>query len=206
MYLSFVRSFLPERSGLRLEVQGSYMRILLRLKHWQLFLITWGIPIVINILSTSRPVLMVKLFPLMMIVFIIGIFGWIWAISTQLHKQLPTDARLNIKGFKIIFSVPILYTLAITLWMIYQFYFRFPHGSSSIGSVIGIIAVVHFVSMICTLLGLRFAAQTLRSVELGRPARFSEYATEFLLIWFSPVGYWILQPRLNRLTDKTNAY
>jgi hypothetical protein len=145
---------------------------------------------------------MVKLFPLMMVVFIIGIFGWIWAISTQLHKKLPMEANLNIKGFKIVFSVPIFYTLALTFWMIYQFYFRFPEGSSNIGSVIIIVAFFHFVSMVCILVGLRFAAQTLRSVELGRLAKFSDYAIEFILIWFSPIGFWILQPRLNKLTEK----
>ena len=178
------------------------MRFLLRLKHWQLFLITWGIPIAINIYTFSKPELMVKLFPVMMIVFIIGILGWIWAISTQLHKKLPMEVNLNIKGFKIIFSVPIFYMLALTLWLGYQFYFRFPEGSSNVGSIIGIIAFFHFVSMICILLGLRFAAQTMRSVELGRLAKFSDYAIEFFLIWFSPIGFWILQPRLNKLTEK----
>ena len=145
---------------------------------------------------------MVKLFPVMMIVFIIGIFGWIWAISTQLHKKLPMEVNLNIKGFKLIFSVPIFYMLALTLWMGYQFYFRFPEGSSNIGSVIVIVAFLHFTSMICILLGLRFAAQTLRSVELGRLAKFSDYAVEFFLIWFSPIGFWILQPRLNKLIER----
>lgn len=178
------------------------MRFLLRLKHWQLFLITWGIPILINIYSFSRPALMVKLFPVMMVVFIIGIFGWIWAISTQLHKKLPVEANLNIRGFKMIFSVPIFYTIALTLWMSYQFYFRFPEGSANIAPLIGIIAFFHFLSMICILLGLRFAAQTLRSVELGRVAKFSEYAVEFFLIWFSPVGFWVLQPRLNKLAEE----
>lgn len=175
------------------------MRFLLRLKHWQLFLITWGVPIGINVVTLSNPVLMVKLFPVMMIVFIIGIFGWIWAISTQLHKKLPMEVNLNIKGFKVIFSVPILYTLALTLWMVYQFYFRFPEGSPNVGSIIVFVALLHFASMICILVGLRFAAQTLRSVELGRLAKFSDYATEFFLLWFSPIGFWILQPRLNKL-------
>lgn len=178
------------------------MLFLLRLKHWQLFLITWGIPILINIYTFSRPTLMVKLFPVMMIVFIIGIFGWIWAISTQLHKKLPMEVNLNIRGFKIIFSVPIFYTLALTLWMAYQFYFNFHEASPNVGPVIGIIAFFHFLSMICILLGLRFAAQTLRSVELGRLAKFSEYAVEFVLIWFSPIGFWVLQPRLNKLIDE----
>lgn len=177
------------------------MRFLLRLKHWQMFFITWGIPVAINIFTISSPELMVKLFPVMMLVFMIGIFGWIWAISTQLHKKLPMTVKLNIRGFKLIFSIPILYMFALTTWMAYQFYFRFPNGGSNIGSIIFIIGFVHFVSMVCILFGLRFAAQTLRSVELGRLARFSEYSTEFFLICFSPIGFWILQPRLNRLID-----
>ena len=178
------------------------MRLLLRLKHWQLFLITWGTPIAINVFTFSNPRLMVKLFPLMMLVFIIGIFGWIWAISTQLHKKLPLEVDLNIKEFKIIFSVPILYTVVLTVWMVYQFYFRFPDGSSNVGSIIFIVGFFHLLSMVCILLGLRFAAQTFRSVELGRLAKFSEYAIEFFLIWFSPIGFWILQPRLNKLIEE----
>jgi hypothetical protein len=163
-------------------------------------LITWGIPILINLYSVST-VLMIKLFPVMMLVFIIGIFGWIWAISTQLHKKLPMEVNMNIKIFKIIFSVPILYTAALTLWMVYKFYFRFPEGSN-IGPLIVVVVFFHIISMVCILLGLRFAAQTMRSVELGRLATFSEYAVEFFLIWFSPIGFWILQPRLNRLAEK----
>jgi hypothetical protein len=178
------------------------MRFLLKLKHWQLFLITWGIPIAINIYTFTNHALIVKLFPVMMALFVIGIFGWIWAISTQLHKKLPHEANLNIRGFKLIFSVPIFYTVALTCWMVYQFYFRFPEGSENVGSIIGIVVFVHFVSMICILLGLRFAAQTMRSVELGRLAKFSDYAIEFFLIWFSPIGFWILQPRLNRLAKE----
>lgn len=179
------------------------MRFLLKLKHWHLFIITWGIPIAINIYTTSRPTLMVKLFPVVMLLFIIGILGWIWAISTQLHKKLPDQVKLNVRTFKLFFSVPILYSISLTLWMGYRFYFRFEEGSPGLNSVIWIIIFFHLVSMICILLGLRFAAQTLRSVELGRQAKFSEYAIEFFLIWFSPLGFWILQPRLNRLMQNS---
>jgi hypothetical protein len=179
------------------------MRFLLRLKHWQLFLITWGTPIIIHVQTFSNPFLMVKLFPVMMAVFIIGILGWIWAISTQLHKKLPDEVNLDVKAFKVVFSIPIIYAVTLTLLMAYQFYFRFPEGSSELRSIIGIIAFFHLVSMVCILLGLRFAAQTMRSVELGRLAKFSEYASEFILIWFSPIGFWILQPRLNKLIEDT---
>jgi hypothetical protein len=44
-----------------------------------------------------------------------------------------------------------------------------------------------------------FAAKTLKTIELERKAKFPEYAGEFMLIWFSVIGYWILQPRINKL-------
>ncbi len=178
------------------------MRFLLRLRHWEIFLFTWGIPMAINVVSLSRPMLAVKLYPIMMMAFMVGIFGWIWAISTQLQKKLPADVHLDIRMFRFVFSIPIMYVTALTAWMSYQFYFRFYDVNANIGSVIIYVAVLHFVSMVCILVGLRFAAQTLRSVELGRLARFSEYALEFFLICFSPIGFWIIQPRLNKLVDE----
>jgi hypothetical protein len=108
-----------------------------------------------------------------------------------------------VRKFKIVFSLPVLYSLSLTLWLAYRFYFRFQEGNPALKSAIWIIAALHVASMICILVGLRFAAQTFRSVELGRLARFSEYSIEFFLIWFSPVGFWILQPRLNRIMKNT---
>ncbi len=177
------------------------MRFLLRLKHWQLFLITWGLPIGMNIFTLIDPQLMLKLFPIMMIVFSIGIFGWVWAIATVLHKKLPAGVNLNIGQFKMLFFIPIIYMLFIILWIGYQFYFRTVVKNSNMGEEIIIILFMHFLSMICIFLGLRFAAKTMRSVELGRLARFSDYVGEFFLIWFSPFGFWFLQPRLNKLAE-----
>ena len=77
------------------------MRFLLKLKHWQLFLLTWGIALAVNILTLSNPVLMLKLFPIMMLAFAFGTFGWVWAIATELHKQLPGNVELNLTSFKI---------------------------------------------------------------------------------------------------------
>jgi hypothetical protein len=176
------------------------MKFLLKLKHWQLFLITWG-PIVINIFIFSDDELMARFFPIIMFALIIGILGWIWAISTVLHKKLPAGANLNLRRFKLFFLIPIVYMLSLTAFLVYRIYFRFSHANDNLAPVIGVVVFVHFVSMVCILLGLRFAAKTMRSVELGRPVNFSDYAKEFLLICFSPIGFWVLQPRLNKLAD-----
>jgi len=182
------------------------MRILLKLKHWQLFLLTWGMPIIINIFTFSDPGLLINLFPVVMIVFTIGTFGWIWAISTELHLKRPTGVELNVRRFKILFLIPVIYILGLTFWMGYISYSGSSGQGDSMGGIIGIIIILHLFSMFCIFWGLRFAAKTMKSVELGRMAKFEDYAGEFFLIWLSPIGVWILQPRLNKLIEDKRHY
>ncbi|WP_162051329.1 hypothetical protein [Pontibacter pamirensis] len=73
-------------------------------------------------------------------------------------------------------------------------------GSGDNVAVAGIaIVVLHLLSMVFIFMGLRFAAKTMKTVELGRVAKFGDYVGELFLIWFSIIGYWVLQPRLNKL-------
>ncbi|MBI3240197.1 MAG: hypothetical protein HYZ43_15335 [Flavobacteriia bacterium] len=41
----------------------------------------------------------------------------------------------------------------------------------------------------------------LKSVELQREAVYTEYSSDFFLIWFFPVGVWSIQPRINRIVQ-----
>jgi len=154
-----------------------------------------------NFFTFTNPGLILKLFPVTMIVFAIGIFGWIWAISTELQAKLPTDVKLNVRRFKILFLIPTLYIFGLAVWMGYNIYGGVIEEIDNIRGVIGLIIFLHLFSMVCIFLGLQFAAKTMKSVELGRLAKFEEYAGEFFLIWLSPIGVWFLQPRLNKLTE-----
>jgi hypothetical protein len=176
------------------------MKFLLKLKHWQLFLLTWGFPMLANILTFSQPELMFLVFPIMMVFFTLGTLGWVWAIVTELNQKLPLDVRLNSGRFKIYFSIPILYILGISIYMTLL---TNGSGDSSNMVVTGIVLVVlHLLSMVFIFMGLRSAAKTMKSVELGRAAKFGDYVGEFFLIWFSIFGYWVLQPRLNKLIEE----
>jgi len=62
---------------------------------------------------------------------------------------------------------------------------------------------VHLFSMFCLFYCLYFIAKALKTVELQRPVTFSDYAGEFFLLWFYPVGVWILQPRINQIFAAT---
>lgn len=180
------------------------MSILLKLKHWQLFALTWGVPIVIQIFTFSNPALIMKLFPVLMIFFLLGTYGWVWAISTGLNNRLPEGIKINSKKFKILFSIPVIYILAIILVMGIAM-----NGGSSLFSsfnpgLIAIVIPIHIGSIVIAIWGMTFAAKTLKSIEIGRIATFSDYAGEFFLIWFSIIGYWILQPRINKLIENSD--
>ncbi|MCG8576724.1 MAG: hypothetical protein MI810_17730, partial [Flavobacteriales bacterium] len=79
------------------------MKFLLKLKHYQLFMMTWGIGIIINILSFSNPDLLLRFFPLIAGLFGLGTLGWMWAIVTQLRDKLPVSSPINVEHFKKIF-------------------------------------------------------------------------------------------------------
>jgi hypothetical protein len=178
------------------------MKFLLKLKHWQLFLLIWGVPTALSVISNSNVGLsIIVAFPLMMLFFVFGLFGWVWAIATGLHEKVRPEVKQHLTTFKITFLIPIVYIAALLVWM--SFFAFDSSGEQSDPPVIFIVlfVVMHLVSMACIIMGLRYAAKTMRSVELHRAAKFGDYIGEFFLIWFSVVGIWILQPRLNKLME-----
>lgn len=172
------------------------MKFLLKLKHWQLFGLTWGPLIFLNIVTFSNPLPVGQAFPILMVLFAFGTLGWIWAISTSLNSKLPDGTKLNSRRFQFLFAIPVIYVIYFIATMAWT---ELLVGDGERVPVPGIIVPLHLLSMVIIFWGMGFAAKTMKSVELGRMAKFGDYAGEFFLIWFSMIGYWILQPRLNKL-------
>jgi hypothetical protein len=199
------------------------LSFLLKVKHWQLFLLTFGLPaVVVVVLMTDiysgdggeypDPFVLMATFssmPLLMIVLLIAIFGWQWAVVVGLQRRIPPEAKFSLVRFKVLFFVPIVYIMffATLVGMIMIGIFTEIAGmdlpdAASITGVTGLILVMlffHFFSIFCIFHSIYFAAKTLKTVELQRSVSFSEFAEEFFLIWFYPVGIWVLQPKINAL-------
>jgi len=182
------------------------MKLFLSLKSWQLFSITWGIPILIYLVvfyfldPMSTILLFPFAFPFLLILFTFGYLGWIWTISVHFNNQLPKKVNLNIRLFKFSFSIAIIFIfLIILLWIIALIDF-IPILPSE--KAIFIIFPLFIGSFAIIIWSIGFAAQTLKSIELKRKASFMDSYGEFLLIWFSIIGYWILQPKINERVKK----
>lgn len=195
--------------------------IFLKAKHWQLFLLTFGIPMVFqfvmmglmfaNIGSGNNPdpsfmFNYMKFFPVMMILFMGVIFGWFWSVVTGLQKKIPDEFQMKLRRFKIFFFIPLVYILFFSLF-IGGTISGFAEGTNSpsprlIGGSIAIIFPLHLFSMFCIFHSLYFVAKTFKTAELKRKVSFSDFAGEFFLIWFYPIGIWIVQPKINKMIEE----
>jgi hypothetical protein len=194
----------------------------LRAKHWQLFLLTFGIPMIFQFImmgtmfasigSGNQPdqttfINFFYFFPIMMVIFVGTFFGWFWAIATGLQNKIPSNVKMKTGKFKVFFFIPIAYMLLISITMGTAMSGMFEGGEEpNVGVIFGSMAIIlplHFLSMFCIFYCLYFVSKTFKTVELQRETTFSDFAGEFFLIWFYPIGIWIVQPKINKMVDET---
>ena len=86
------------------------MTFFLKLKHWQLFLLLVGIPIALEFFTigfiltaddfSSGLQRFLRAFPVLMMVYIAILFGWMWSVGVFLSKKLPNETPMPIGLFK----------------------------------------------------------------------------------------------------------
>ena len=195
--------------------------IFLKAKHWQIFLLTFGLPLIYQFTwfgsmmfhlatqSDPDPMVMfsyVKFFPLFMVLFMFVFFGWLWSIAIGLQKKVPENVTMKVKKFKVFFFFPLIYFLLfLTAFTATVSGFISPDLEQGIGFFGGIFAVVvplHLFSMFCIFYSLYFVSKTFKTVELQKEVKFADFAGEFFMIWFYPVGIWIIQPKINKMIEE----
>jgi hypothetical protein len=199
----------------------------LKAKHWQLFILTFGLPMVIQFImmitifakiATRRPpdpsafLEFYTLFPLLMIICAGTYYGWFWSIAIGLQDKIPANVKMKTGKFKIFFFFPLTYMLVIAIGM-GIFMTSIPTTIESgaepnvgiILSAMGIIVPLHLFSMFCIFYCLYFVSKTFKTVELQRETTFVDFAGEFFLIWFYPIGVWVVQPKINKMVSSTTT-
>lgn len=189
--------------------------------HWKVFLATAGIPIIIQIIaqgasysinpainqSTLNPeeVLgFVKVFMLayfgVLIFFLYAQFTWLWQVSTSFQVLLPEGESLNLRIFKMLFTLPLIAMVV----MAYAFYNVFEMIQSQEFDFVsfGLIFLMATIMFPTVLYLMYVPAKTIKSAEAGAKLKFGEFAGEFFLVVFFFIGVFALQPRVNALYAK----
>jgi len=202
----------------------------LRAKHWQLFLLTFGVVMIaysmimyfvfsdiMSLSATGRqpdPMVMfryMKLLPLIVIFLVLVMMGWYWSVGVGLQKDLPATVTMQTTRFKVFLIVPAVYAVVMMVFMAMLINQVFdmvgsdvPPDSIAFPSMMMfpfIIMPLQLFAVFCYFHNMYFVAKTIKTVELQRPTTFSDFIGEFFLIWFYPIGIWILQPRINALCE-----
>jgi ABC-type multidrug transport system fused ATPase/permease subunit len=200
----------------------------LRAKHWQIFLLVFGVPVLFQMIMLGAMIAIIgtdvsnggqpdpqtfmgsffAFFALLMVIVGATFFGWFWSIGIGLQEKIPVNARMKTGMFKVCFFFPLIY---ITIFVIGMAAMMFglssmiennvqPAPAFIFGSM-AIIFPLHLFAMFCMFYCLYFVAKTFKTVELQRATAFSDFAGEFFMFWFYPVGIWIIQPKINKMVE-----
>jgi hypothetical protein len=180
----------------------------LRAKHWQVFLVICGFPYLFQLIlmptmmAGNSFVSSLNLLLIITIVCAFVLFAWLWSIAIGLQSKIPVEVKMNVRKFKMLLLFTLVYLLFFSIYMASLFNSIGLVRINSVETMFGmfwIILPLHFFCMFCMLYCLYFVAKTFKSVELQREVVFSDFAVEFFLFWFFPIGIWIVQPKINKM-------
>lgn len=183
--------------------------LFLKAKHWHLFTLIFVIPMLFQIglmgvvLGNFRvgevpdPAVAfgyMKFLPVILFIYMGFLLGWYWSMAVGLQAQVPAEVTMNVKKFKLFFFATASYfffamTLAATAFTLPELH----------PLVILAIIPFHFLAMFGMFYMMYFVAKTYKTVELQREVKFVDFMGEFFMIWFFPIGIWIMQPKINAM-------
>lgn len=187
------------------------MKFFLTIKHWQLFILQFAIPFLLQIIFFGlfifyrNPLFLAFFMPLFLFLIAFNHYRWLYTLAINLHRKLPNTVEISLTRFKFFFYFPAVYITSLIVVSVFLFSRCLSFEGSWPITTFLIVIPLHLFAIFCNFYCLYFIAKTLKSVELEREARFSDYASEFILLWFSIVGIWIIQPRINKLFDQNRS-
>jgi len=188
------------------------MERFLKAKHWQIFMLTIGLPVILEIIAIpfivmgNNPMVILKIMPVMMIFIFAGYFGWSWAVAINLQEKFTDDLKLSVKRFKTFLLIPIVYFVIFFVFFDLTMHDAIKNGTGPNPADFVWFIPFHLFAMFCIFYCLYFVAKVFKTVELQRKVTFTDFAGEFFMIWVFFIGIWIIQPKINKMMeDKGNV-
>jgi hypothetical protein len=180
------------------------MKLFVRIKHWQLFLLLFGIPLVLLFTLPDEIILDNSIKGLRFMVAAVTVYlaillSWIWSLGKNLHQILHYN--ISSKSRFVMFNVSVLFIITdiiFIFWAILNY-----AGSTELPAFLFPALVIgHIIAMFCVFFSSAFIAKTLKMVELKRAVTKGEWFGDALLLLAYPLGIWVIQPRVNNIFTK----
>lgn len=194
----------------------------LRAKHWQIFALSVGGPLIATTIVTMMmlvfssaldgrfpspylAITFLTIFTLSTLLSVCTQFGWLWSITTGLDHLIPVEFKLNILRFKIAFWVPLVYIFLILTTLV-LFATLVPLGTVFFSpTILLFILPPHIIAMLCIFYCLFVSAKTIKTADTKKERRFRDFTREFALLWLFPIGVWLIQPTINELYERSKT-
>lgn len=169
------------------------MEILLRLKHWQIFMLTFGIVIVAAVIQGIAVVISPYDTVMERVTVLLGVFItvawclWAYIAGIKLSEKRPHD---NFNSWLFKWSLIVMGGWSVVETLL------FPILNITLGELRLLYTLITLAAGVYADYAL---AKALTSVEGNRETTFSDFAGDFFLFLFYPIGVWWLQPRINRI-------
>jgi hypothetical protein len=182
------------------------MEVLLRLKHWQIFMLTFGILAIFPALQfiilfsdvavfggMINGLLMDRVTALAGVATAVVQACYIYIVGIRLSEKRPND-NFNENRFKIcLYLMTGIAALQNVIFPLIGFDAR------------GMNLFLSIVTLGAGLYTDYFVAKALKSVEMDRESNFDDFTGDFFSFVFFPIGVWWLQPRINNIFDKEST-
>lgn len=170
------------------------MNSILNLKHWQMFLILCSVYAIsifflLNVFSIDR-VLALQISVYSAVISLILFFSWVLVIGIYLNKipDNPHHFRAPILIFAVLCSM--IGYIKLNIDRLEQ------EGLFTQNFFSMLLPLFVFFGIFYTFYNV---PKSLKSIELGREAVFSEWIIDAFLLFTFPIGVWFIQPRLNKI-------
>ncbi|HSI74870.1 MAG TPA: hypothetical protein VK957_03200 [Lunatimonas sp.] len=184
------------------------MKIFLKLKHWQLFLLTFGILFFLFAYSgiafraeeedrfiSDAIVRFITIIPFL------AYFLWLWSVGTLLNKHIRKELKTKSSYFYI--SVVISYFIFFFLLVFNLLeWTEMKEDADNLTLKYILMFIPLFIGIFAWLYALNFVSKTLVRAEREAHVKSADYFGEYVMVLLFPIGIWIIQPRLNRIIEE----
>jgi hypothetical protein len=125
---------------------------------------------------------------------------------------MPKTLELNSTSFNVAFFFSLAYFISSLIFVSFIIFELDSRNAAEVlpsilvntdfSTLIFTLVPIHLLALFCLFHCFYFCAKMLKTVQLQRRVNFSDFAGEFFLLWFSVIGVWILQPKINRFSEK----